>query len=60
MGEALHIGNYFGAVKQWVDLQNAWEDVTSTIVDLHSLDHVSPRSGEVTVDYIRYSWQQPF
>ncbi|XP_055595895.1 tryptophan--tRNA ligase, mitochondrial [Uranotaenia lowii] len=34
---ALHIGNYFGAVKRWVDLQNAGEDVTYCIVDLHSI-----------------------
>lgn len=34
---ALHIGNYFGAIKRWVDLQNASEDVTYCIVDLHSI-----------------------
>lgn len=34
---ALHIGNYFGAVKKWVDLQNNGEDVTYCIVDLHSI-----------------------
>ncbi|XP_055528358.1 tryptophan--tRNA ligase, mitochondrial [Wyeomyia smithii] len=33
----LHIGNYLGAVKRWVDLQNAGEDVTYCIVDLHSI-----------------------
>lgn len=34
---SLHIGNYFGAIKRWVDLQNAGEDVTYCIVDLHSI-----------------------
>ncbi|XP_058464002.1 tryptophan--tRNA ligase, mitochondrial [Malaya genurostris] len=34
---ALHIGNYLGAIKRWVDLQNAGEDVTYCIVDLHSI-----------------------
>ncbi|XP_001865561.2 tryptophan--tRNA ligase, mitochondrial [Culex quinquefasciatus] len=34
---ALHIGNYLGAIKRWVDLQNSGEDVTYCIVDLHSI-----------------------
>nr|XP_029713009.1 tryptophan--tRNA ligase, mitochondrial-like [Aedes albopictus] len=34
---ALHIGNYLGAIKRWVDLQDAGEDVTYCIVDLHSI-----------------------
>ncbi|XP_053687951.1 tryptophan--tRNA ligase, mitochondrial [Sabethes cyaneus] len=34
---SLHIGNYLGAVKRWVDLQNSGEDVTYCIVDLHSI-----------------------
>lgn len=34
---ALHIGNYLGAVKRWVDLQNSGENVTYCIVDLHSI-----------------------
>lgn len=34
---ALHIGNYFGAIKRWVDLQNSREDVTYCVVDLHSI-----------------------
>lgn len=33
----MHIGNYLGAIKRWVDLQNAGEDVTYCIVDLHSI-----------------------
>lgn len=33
----LHIGNYLGAVKRWVDLQNSNNDVTFCIVDLHSI-----------------------
>ncbi|XP_065079430.1 tryptophan--tRNA ligase, mitochondrial isoform X2 [Ochlerotatus camptorhynchus] len=34
---ALHIGNYLGAIKRWVDLQDAGENVTYCIVDLHSI-----------------------
>lgn len=33
----LHIGNYIGAVRRWVDLQNSESDVTYCIVDLHSI-----------------------
>ncbi|KAH8357689.1 hypothetical protein KR200_011572 [Drosophila serrata] len=34
---SLHLGNYLGAVRQWVQLQNAKEDVTVCIVDMHSI-----------------------
>lgn len=33
----LHIGNYFGAVQNWVKLQNEKKDVIFSIVDLHSI-----------------------
>lgn len=33
----LHIGNYLGAIKRWTDLQNSGENVTFSIVDLHSI-----------------------
>lgn len=33
----MHIGNYLGAVRKWVDLQEAGEDVTYCIVDMHSI-----------------------
>ena len=32
----LHIGNYFGAIKQWVELQQMHECIFC-IVDLHAL-----------------------
>eukprot|EP00466_Bigelowiella_natans_P008000 jgi/Bigna1/57708/fgenesh1_pm.26_\ len=32
----LHIGNYFGAIKQWVDNQDTWENFFF-IVDLHAI-----------------------
>ena len=32
---ALHLGNYFGAVKQWVDNQD--RSCIFTIVDMHSI-----------------------
>ncbi|XP_014088441.2 tryptophan--tRNA ligase, mitochondrial [Bactrocera oleae] len=34
---ALHLGNYLGAVQNWTRLQNAKEDVSFCIVDMHSL-----------------------
>lgn len=34
---SVHIGNYLGAIKKWVDLQNQGEDVMVSIVDLHSI-----------------------
>ncbi|MEY4228476.1 MAG: hypothetical protein RLZ84_1068, partial [Actinomycetota bacterium] len=34
--ESLHLGNYLGAVKQWVDLQEG-NDAFYCIVDLHAL-----------------------
>lgn len=33
----LHLGNYFGAIKQWVELQNNGENVSYFIADLHSI-----------------------
>lgn len=33
----LHIGNYLGAIRQWIDLQNRKEDVIYFIADLHSI-----------------------
>ncbi|XP_052086706.1 tryptophan--tRNA ligase, mitochondrial-like [Mytilus californianus] len=32
-----HIGNYLGAIKNWVQLQDQFDDVLYTIVDLHAL-----------------------
>ncbi|XP_050541719.1 tryptophan--tRNA ligase, mitochondrial [Daktulosphaira vitifoliae] len=33
----LHLGNYFGAVSKWVQLQNENKEVLLSIVDLHSI-----------------------
>ncbi|XP_042207953.1 tryptophan--tRNA ligase, mitochondrial-like [Homarus americanus] len=33
----LHLGNYFGAVQRWVELQETGEEVIFCIVDLHSI-----------------------
>ncbi|XP_066991832.1 tryptophan--tRNA ligase, mitochondrial [Anabrus simplex] len=33
----LHLGNYFGAVQRWVELQDSGKDVIYSIVDLHSI-----------------------
>ena len=34
-----HIGNYFGAISQWVELQNSgnYDDVIFSVVDMHSI-----------------------
>ena len=32
-----HLGNYLGALRQWVKLQNSCDSVLYSIVDLHSL-----------------------
>ena len=44
--ESFHLGNYLGAVKQWVDLQNGHETYYA-IVDLHAL------TGEVDPALLR-------
>jgi tryptophanyl-tRNA synthetase len=33
----MHLGNYFGAVQRWVEMQNAGECVIYSIADLHSI-----------------------
>ncbi|XP_037936895.1 tryptophan--tRNA ligase, mitochondrial-like [Teleopsis dalmanni] len=33
----LHLGNYLGVVRKWLELQNNSEDVTYCIVDMHSI-----------------------
>ncbi|KAG0714153.1 Tryptophan--tRNA ligase, mitochondrial [Chionoecetes opilio] len=33
----LHLGNYLGAVRQWVQLQQGGDDVLFCVVDLHSI-----------------------
>ncbi|XP_067203042.1 uncharacterized protein TrpRS-m isoform X2 [Linepithema humile] len=34
---SVHLGNYFGAIQRWVELQNSGEEVLCSIVDLHSI-----------------------
>lgn len=33
----VHLGNYLGALRHWVKLQNSCDSVLYSIVDLHSL-----------------------
>jgi len=33
----LHLGNYFGAVQQWINLQRAGEQCTYCLVDMHAI-----------------------
>ena len=40
---SLHLGNYLGAIKQWVELQEKCSSVLYSVVDLHSLTvHQAP------------------
>ncbi|XP_011878448.1 PREDICTED: tryptophan--tRNA ligase, mitochondrial [Vollenhovia emeryi] len=34
---SVHVGNYFGAIRRWVELQDSGEAVLCTIADLHSI-----------------------
>lgn len=34
---SLHLGNYLGAIKKWVHLQNTGEDAYYSIADLHAI-----------------------
>ncbi len=36
-GDALHLGNYFGALRQFVDLQNEYSETLYFIADYHSM-----------------------
>ena len=35
--DSFHLGNYLGAVKQWVDLQETRENPIYCVVDLHAI-----------------------
>lgn len=51
-----HIGNYFGAIKQFVDLQNSGEyEVIAFVANLHSLTTVSDSKNlrENTIDLVK-------
>lgn len=49
----LHIGNYIGAIKQWVDLQNSSDDIDQIfcVVDLHAI--TVPQDPKVLHEKIR-------
>ncbi|KAL6255120.1 hypothetical protein P5V15_013450 [Pogonomyrmex californicus] len=34
---SIHLGNYFGAIRRWVELQNSGETMICSIADLHSI-----------------------
>ena len=39
----VHLGNYIGALRQWVSLQDKYDDVIYSVVDLHALTvHQAP------------------
>jgi tryptophanyl-tRNA synthetase len=50
----MHIGNYLGAVRQWVDAQNP--DAFYCVVDLHALTlQIEPENlRELTIDYLAW------
>ena len=57
-GKALHIGNYFGAVKQHIELQDQIEQTFYLIADLHALTTVKDKQTlesniqNVILDYL--------
>lgn len=44
----LHIGNYEGALRPWVDLQNEGYDMFCMLADWHALTTMYEKSGEVS------------
>ena len=53
----IHIGNYFGAIKQFVDLQNDYESFIfiadfHAITTIHSKDVLSKNTLDVALDYL--------
>jgi tryptophanyl-tRNA synthetase len=48
-GDSLHLGNFFGALRQFVSLQNQYEDSLYFIADYHSMTSV--RDGELRHRY---------
>ena len=41
----LHLGNYFGAVRNWVRLQNEYEQTIYCVVDYHAITHAVDADG---------------
>lgn len=50
-----HIGNYFGAIKQFVDMQNSGYEVFAFVANLHSLTSGTDRENlrENTIDMVK-------
>ncbi|MCL4137761.1 UNVERIFIED_CONTAM: hypothetical protein GTU68_037284, partial [Idotea baltica] len=50
---AIHLGNYLGAIRNWIDLQNSGEDTIFSIVDLHAItlsyDHTALKNDIMTM-----------
>ncbi|RYD30600.1 MAG: tryptophan--tRNA ligase, partial [Verrucomicrobiaceae bacterium] len=46
----LHIGNYEGALRNWVELQNQGYDVFCMVADLHALTTMVEQAGEVSAN----------
>ena len=63
--DILHIGNYFGAVRQWIDLKNTNNECFFFIADLHALtEQIAPEELEKRVlsiakDYIALGLNGP-
>ena len=53
-----HIGNYFGAMRAWVELQSQYDDVFLFVADLHALnfiqngDTMRANTFDLVVDYL--------
>ena len=54
----IHLGNYFGAIKNWVDLQNGDYDCIYCVVDLHAMtmpykpEHLKRNTEQMTIDLL--------
>ena len=48
----LHIGNYEGALRNWVDLQNEGYQMFCMVADLHALTTMYEQAGEVAANAI--------
>ncbi len=56
---SLHLGNYLGALRNWVELQSGGYECLYCVVDLHAItaDYdaaklADPRRGEIAAAYI--------
>ncbi|MGL9732846.1 MAG: tryptophan--tRNA ligase [Wolbachia sp.] len=49
----LHLGNYLGVIKHWIDLQNKYESLFCCIVDLHAITTNKIPAGELKSNILK-------